>query len=215
MPILFQLLAARMFHEQIRPALGAAWQERSFEPCRALCSALLPAVEAFAERFHTAPEEQLLRHITALPFDRDFWRLLVGEVLLYSAVEVPELQTIPDTLCCLLAPERYREGPAPRERFAPIEQVHFGARDLLLGGGFYRPDHAGYNDTDDVARLADYLDALRPDEWTATALIALRELADEEERADELEFAREWLPPLQELYLRARERDQIIVCEIL
>jgi hypothetical protein len=216
MSIFFQLLAARTFHEQIRRALSAAWQQRSFEPCRWLCLALLPAVEVFAQRFHTNPEESLLRQVAAgLPFDRDFWRLLVGEVLLYSAEEIPELQTIPDTFCCLLAPQRYREGPGPRERFAPIEQVHFGARDLFFGGGFYRPDHAGYNNTDEVAQLTNYLDALRPEDWTIAALAGLREVSDDEERADELDFAREWLPPLQELYRRAHQRQQIIVCEIL
>src|SRR5262245_17315664 len=127
MSIFFQVLDADVFHRQFRPALTAAWQQRNFEPCRPLCSSLMPAVERFAQGFHINPDETLLSQVThGLPFDRDFWRLLVGEILLYRAAELPELETIPDTLCCLLAPDRYREGLVPRERFAPIQQVHFG-----------------------------------------------------------------------------------------
>src|SRR5262249_6032375 len=124
-------------------------------------------------------------------------------------------ETIPETLCCLLAPERYRDGSVPRERFVAIQQVHFGTRDLAFGGGFYRPEHAGYNDLEDVRRLAEYLDCLQPEGWTVADLAELRGSADEEERADELAFAREWLPPLRELYRRIQLRRQILVCELL
>src|SRR5262245_39495050 len=150
MPLSFLLPDAAHFRQAIHPALGGAWRRRSFEPCRPLCAALVPAAAAFAERYHTGHDEPLLAQVArgGVPFGRDFWRLLAGEVFLYGAASVPEILTAPDTLDRLLA---------PGQEDSPIRQAHFGARDLVLGGGFYRPDAAGWNDTEDVARLADYL----------------------------------------------------------
>jgi hypothetical protein len=54
---------------------------------------------------------------------------------------------------------------------------------------------------------------VNPDAWKTADLAAIAELGDEEERAAELEFARDWFPALRQLYERARERNQIIVCE--
>jgi hypothetical protein len=216
MPLYFLLLDANRFHQQLRPALAASWRVRSFEPCCALCVALLPAVHKFAERYHSTPEDTLVARVaTGLSCDRDFWRSLAGEVLWYSAGDIPEFQTNPESLCCLLAPEQYRQGDVPREHFAPIQQVHFGARDLVFGGGYYRPEHAGYNDREDVTRLADYLAAVDPARWTAADLQQLRGMTDEEERAEELDFVREWFPSLQELYRSAAEQAQMVVCEVL
>lgn len=209
-------MKAYRFDQVIRRALSASWRQRSFEPCRSLCTSLLPAVASFAQRYHTGAEEPLLVPVSrGLPFDRAFWRALVGEVLWYSADDIPEFQTAPETLCALLAPDCYRQGDRPRERFAPIEQVHFGARDLVFGGGFYRPDHAGFNDLDDVARLARYLASVDPGRWTVADLGGVAELADDEERAEELQFVREWLPALQDFYRLAHDQGQLIVCEIL
>jgi len=153
--------------------------------------------------------------LCGLPFDREFWTHLAGELLWYGAAEIPEIETAPETLCCLLAPERYRDRSGGREQFVPIEQVHFGARDLLFGGGFYRPEHAGYNCGDDVARLAAYLHALDPQQWTVAQLAGLDGVTDEEDRADELAFVREWFPALRDLYERARAGGFVVVCEIL
>src|SRR5262249_41971766 len=121
----------------------------------------------------------------------------------------------PETLCCLLAPEIYRQESVPRTCFAPIQQAHFGTRELLFGTRCYRPEQAGYNDTDDVARLRLYLAPQDPDQLTIADLADLREITDEDERQEELEFAREWYPALLELYQRAAARRQIIVCENL
>src|SRR5262249_9154877 len=145
MPLYILLHDAGPFHQMIRPALAGAWRRRSFEPCRPLCAALTPTALTFAERYHTGRDEPLLAQVAreVVPFDRDFWRLLAGEVLLYGAASVPELLTAPDTLGHLLA---------PGQEDSPIRQAHFGARDLIFGGGFYRPDAAGWNDADDVAR---------------------------------------------------------------
>ena len=116
---------------------------------------------------------------------------------------------------CLLAPERCREETAGREHFAPIEQAHYGSRDLVFGGGFYCPERAGYNDISDAERLATYLDTLDPGSWTAEALAGLPELESAEERVEELEYVRAWFPALRDLYRRARAERQVVVCEVL
>jgi hypothetical protein len=209
MPLYFLLHDATQFHRAVRPALAEAWRRRTFGPCRTLCAALAPAAAAFAERYHTGHDEPLLARVAsgAVGFDRDLWRLVIGEVLLYGAASVPEILTAPDTLGCLLA--------AGEDESAPIRQAHFGARGLVFGGGFYRPDAAGWNDTDDVIRLADYLATIDPSGWAAADLAGLRDFADEAERADELEFAREVFPPLRELYQESRDAGRVVVCELL
>jgi hypothetical protein len=214
MPVYYMLIDAGLFHEQLRPALEASWKARSFEPCRALCGVLAPAAQTFVARYHLGSEQPLLCQIAdGLSFDRHRWKLLAGEMLLIAAAEIPEIQTAPETLCCLLAPEHYGEGIQARDRFAPIQQAHYGSRDLVFGGKVYRPDQAGLNDRGDVRRLADYLSAQRPERWTLTDVTALRDPAGDPDRLDELEFAREWFPVLRDLYGRAAGCGQVVVCE--
>jgi len=209
----FLCLDAETFNRQIRPILAASWQQRRFEPCRAFCAGLLPAAHAYTQRYHTGDDETLVSRIAAgLPFDRSCWRLLVSEVLLFAAAEIPEFQTNADTLCCLLAPELYRRGDVVREQFAPIQQVLHGSRDLTFGSAVYRPEQAGYNDAEDVARLSAFLTAVRPEEWTVEDLRDLRD-GEDDDRADELAFVREWFPVLVELYEQARSRGQVLVIE--
>jgi hypothetical protein len=216
MSVYYMLLDADVFYLRMSPALAASWRLRSFDPCRALCAELVPAVAAFQENFHTGSEEPLVCKVARdLAFDRHYWHLLVSELLVYAATEIPEIQIAPETLCCLLAPETYRQAPEPRAYFAPIQQAHFGRRELLFGTRCYRPENAGYNDTEDVARLSFYLADQNPDQWTLADLADLREITDEEERQEELEFAREWYPALAQLYQRAAARQQIVVCENL
>jgi hypothetical protein len=210
----FLCLDAEMFTERIRPALAASWRQRSFEPCRPLCVELLPAARDYAQRYHTGDEETLLaRIVRGVPFDRACWRLLAGEVLLFAAVEVPEFPSNAETLCCLLAPERHRDETTPRPRFAPIQQILRGSRDLTFGAAVYRPEHAGYNNSDDVTRLAAYLAAVRPEEWTIEQLQNIPDVADDDERADELAFVREWFPVLVELYQRTQAQHRVLVIE--
>jgi hypothetical protein len=210
------LLDGSEFHGQIRPALAASWRLRSFDPCRPLCAALASAATSFAARCYAGPDQPLVCLVAAgLPFDRHCWRLLVGEMLLFAAAEVPQIETSPETLGHLLAPGASGPETVPRQQFSPIDQVHFGARDLVFGGGFYRPDHAGYNDRDDVARLARYLAEIPADRWTTKDLAGLPDLETEADREEELAFVREWLPPLQDLYQRAGDRGQIVACERL
>jgi hypothetical protein len=208
----FLLLDAAGFEGRVRPALAESWRRRSFVPCRELCQALLPAVSVYCERYHTgAVEPVLCRVATGLAFDRTIWRALVGEVLLFTAAQIPEFQVNADTLCCLLAPDHYRQNVVERERLAPIQEAHRGSRDLTFGSAIYRPEHAGYNNVADVARLADYLGSVRPENWTVADLAGL--VANEEDRADELAFAREWFPALLELYQDARDNGQVVIIE--
>jgi hypothetical protein len=216
MSLYFFLHDADFFLGQVCPALADCWRQRRFTPCGPLAAVLRPAVRAFTERFHTRAGEAVLALVeSGLPFDHDTWRLLVGEILLYGARAIPEIQTAPETLTCLLAPNSSPQGEEVRSRFPPIQQAHFGTRDLVFGGGYYRPEHAGWNDLVDVARLADYLTAVDPDRWVVEDLLPLREIKEDEERADELEFAREWFPQLVNLYRKAREQKQIVVSEVV
>src|SRR5262249_17506090 len=148
-------------------------------------------------------------------FERHSWRCLVGEILMIGAAEIPEIETAPDSLCCILAPDHYREEFTPRSNFAPIQQVHFGARDLAFGSAFYRPEHSGWNDQRDVKRLAEYLAGINPESWTVADLSQHRELADEQERGEELEYLRYWFPALRDLYQQAVARGLIVICETI
>jgi hypothetical protein len=216
MPLYFFLLESAAFEERIRPALASAWRQRSFEPGRSLCQGLLPGVQAFAERYALADEEPLVARVArGLPFDRDYWTFLVGEVLLYAAVDVPEIEVAPDTLRAILAPERLGQDGGAREQFAPIERAHFGSRDLRFGARLYRPESVGLNDVGDVARLAAYLGDVDPNGWTPADLVPLADLTNNEDRADELAFVQDWFPALQELYRRAAASALVVVCELL
>lgn len=208
----FFLLDAALFENRIRPALAESWRCRSFEPCRSLCESLLPAARAYAERFHISDEPLLARVPAGMVFDRSIWRTLVGETLLFAAVEIPEFQVCAETLCCLLAPQHYRQEIVERTKLAPIQQAHFGSRDLMFGAAVYRPEFAGYNHTADVQRLSAYLQDVRPETWAFADLRDLRDV-DDTERADELEFAREWFPALVEMYRHAAAHRYVIVHE--
>jgi hypothetical protein len=210
----FLVLDAAQFEGRTRPALAEAWHRRRFDAARKLCEALLPAARDYAERYHTGSAEPLLAGIAAgrVPFDRALWRTLVGEVLLFSALEIPEFQVNGDTLTCLLAPQHYREDIRDRSRLAPVQQALTGTRDLTFGAAIYRPDHAGLNTTDDVKRLAKELAAVRPETWSVADLAGLRAVPVED-LADELAFAQEWFPVLVNLYERTASTNRIIVHE--
>jgi hypothetical protein len=211
----FLVLDGDFFERDVRPALAVAWRRRDFGSCRELCARLLPSARAYAERYHLADHESLLELVAdrGLAFDRTYWRSLVGEVLLFTAAEIPELQTCPDTLCRLLAPGAC-DAALPREQLPPIRQAHEGSRDLTFGTAVYRPEHAGYNNAADVARLADYLAGIDPARWSVAGLGA-REGEDADDLPDELDFAREWFPVLAALYRRCRESGHVIIHETI
>jgi hypothetical protein len=202
MPLYFLLLDANAFHAQIRPALTASWRQRSFVPIRELSGQLHAQVQAFTARYHLGSEQPLLAAVanSALMFDRVLWQHLAGELLWFSAADIPEIITSPDALSGLLADER-------------VNQVLYGSHDLRFGGGFYRPDQAGWNDTHEVAQLANFLANVRPGSWTADGLAAMPEFADDLDRAEEVEFVRDWFGAMVELYCQASQRRQVVICE--
>lgn len=206
------LLDRAIFEGSARPALAASHRARSFAPCRELCRDLLPAARDYARRYRLGTDEPLLARIAdGLGWDRTLWPFVVSEVLLYSAAEIPELQTCLETLGCLLHAVIQDPSEFPRSRLAPIQQAHVGSRELTFGAAVYRPEHAGYNNAADVARLADVLTAVRPERWTEGDLADLAP----EDRAEELAFAREWFPVLAEQFTRSRERGWVIVHECI
>lgn len=207
----FLVLESAIFHEDLVPALAAAWRHRSFAPCRSLCERLEPQVRVFADQYRVSEEPLLTRIAEGLPFDRELWRVLAGEVLWYAAAEIPTIRTAPETLYCLLAPEQFgREIVRPD--FAPIQQIHRGRRDLSFGGRTYRPESAGYNDVDDVIALASYLNAVGND-WKPDDLRAMPGMEEPEDREEEIAFAHERLAELRELYTTAATAQRLIVCE--
>ena len=95
MPLYFLLHDAAHFHQEIRPALSAAWRRRDFEPARPLCAALATAAAAFAERYHTGNDEPLLSRVAsgaAVPFDRDVWRRLTRPSACARTAAIDSLQ---------------------------------------------------------------------------------------------------------------------------
>jgi hypothetical protein len=210
MLLYFYLLSATFLHEKMRPALAESWRRRSFDPCRELCA------EVLARAARPVPEDSLLQPVVrGLPFAREFWHGLAGELLVHGCADMPLVQTSPSTLCCLLAPEQYHAGDVPRVAFAPIQQVHFGSRDLRFGGAFYRPEHAGYNDAADIARLLRYLEAIDPSAWHEAMLLSMSEFPTGEDRAEELAFVRDWWPPLVGMYRDADAEGHAVVCELV
>ena len=202
------------FQERLRPALTASRQRRSFEPCQALCAELVDAARRYAATYHVSTEGSLSAAVVAgLPFDRHLWRCLVGEALLYGAREIPEIPWALDSLTCLLAPGSAPRLEFPRKELVPVLQTHFGSRELQFGSAIYRPDQIGVNDTKEVQRLAQYLGSVNPETWSTAYLGDSDEFGDEEGREAELGYVRESFPALLQLYGRACERKQIIVCE--
>jgi hypothetical protein len=212
MSIYFYLLDGEWFETVARPALTAAWRRRSFRPCANLCQDLLPSARAYTVRYHIPNHEPFLATAAATAFDRFLWRYLVGEVLLYGARELPELPTTLSTLCWLTIGQL---PVATRSGFSPMQQLHLGSRELTFGPTVYRPEKAGWNTREDIARLDQYLRNLRPELWTTADLAGFVDTADEEDRADELQLARDTLTELAVLFSRARESGAVLVHEEL
>jgi len=216
MPVYYFLIDATLYGRRIVPALAETWRGASFEHCRELCISLVPAAQSFAEKYHAGAEESLLSKVArGIHFDRHYFQLLVGEIFLFTASEIPELELTPETLCYLLAPDRSWQTPGPRERTAPIQRALYGSRDITFGSKVFRPELAGFNDVHDVVELSAFLDSVDAASWTIDGLRQMSSLEDDADREDELELAKEWFPALQQLYGRAVRRNDVIVSEIL
>jgi hypothetical protein len=203
-----------IFEDRLRPALSAAWHQRSFAPCLSLLEDWEPVARDYAERYRVNPDDILLLQLDkGLVFDRAFWRSLAGELLLFAATEIPEFPNCFDTLLHLLAPAYTPIDEVARNRRPPIYQALHGSRDVAFGATLYRAEHAGLNHSEDVVRLAKWLGAIRTESWTTADLASIPGLEDEEDRAEELAFAREWYPVLVDLYRRTADAGRILVLE--
>lgn len=175
----------------------------------------MPRAREFAGQYHLGAEEPLLAQIEpGLPFDRALWRHLVGEVLWFAAADIPVLATAEPALECLLEGRLLGDDLGPRDSWPLVRRAHAGSRDIILGGGFYRPDDAGWHDLADVAALAAALEEIDCHRWQAGQL-ACWESLPVEDRQEELDYARECLAALANLYRAAAESRHLVFCETL
>src|SRR5262245_4372746 len=127
-------LVKNAWFEDMHDALSTSHARRSFAPCAALCTQLVAA--------RSIPADSLIGLVTTgLAFDRTRWHALIGEFLVFGALDMPRLPWLLPPLLCLLSPERLDSDPAEHAGRTPIEQAYHGVRELRFGGGWYRPDH--------------------------------------------------------------------------
>jgi hypothetical protein len=186
--------------------LAISRKQRSFLPLQPLCRHLVP--KAAVQGIPRAGE-LLQAVLDGAEFDRHLWRGLVADLLLLAADETPEIPLAPRSLKRLLG---VPEGERSREAFTPIEQALSSSRELTFGPYPYRPLTVGWNDREDVGRLANELKQIDATGWQPSDLAGLPELAEPEEWQEELTFAREGLTALADFYHRSATRC-VIVCE--
>jgi hypothetical protein len=181
------------------PALTQCWKMRTYRPGRELFELLAKRMPNFVER-HRLGSVPTLFHPAAegLPWDRVIWRHLVGEVLLYSAESMPDIQIDEELLLAIHGPKIY---PAL-----------YGSHDILFGG-FYRPGCAGYNNANEVEQFAEYLKLLPSSPWILPQDFRLEDL--EEDRQNDFLSAKMAFPSLDEMYQDAASRGWTIVCEAM
>src|SRR6202453_3749007 len=120
MPHLFCPIDEGLFSQRIQPIMARCRRERTFAAGRGLFEEMLPRIRAYHASYHGLAVEALVEQaLRGLSFDAAAWRAVVGEVLLFTADELPLLRLSPQALCCLLADSL----ETPREQFAPIQQV--------------------------------------------------------------------------------------------
>src|SRR4029079_13810886 len=88
-----------------------------------LAGAWSRAAVEYARRCHCADELLVLQLGHGLPFDRHFWRAIVAEVLLVTAVEMPELPAHVESIVHLLAPGSGALDITRRDRLATLLQA--------------------------------------------------------------------------------------------
>lgn len=179
---------------------------KSFDPCRPLAQQLAPAVLAFWRRYLFDDSASMIGQVAAgRPFDRDVWRLLVGEILLHGADELPQIGGDIDALLCQI-PLDGELSVSDRSKLGPIGQAICGSRDLLFGLTCYQPERTGWNDVADVGRLALVLKSAA----AADSPIADHGSQDQQENAD---CARDAMSELAEMYERAMQKRQVVICD--
>ncbi len=216
MGIYFYVHDPRWFHDDFVPIMTLCRRQRSFGPCLSLCRSLDPAVQSFMDRYCLGDDLPLISRLDGrISYDPHLWRHLVGELLLFGVVAVPENAQAPDPLYRPHASRPCCETHGTRPDWGPMRQAHFGTHDLALGESFYRPDNAGWNDQGDVQRLATFLAAIDCSTWTAAMLSNRASDAYDDGGADELAYARQCLAELQAMYRRAALAEHLIVTECI
>ena len=184
---------------RLRPSLGDAYVRRSFCGLEAQLGPWREAARAYARSYHIDPGEIFLLGVEpATPFSRAAWRTLVGELLVVTADELPELPGHLESLGRLL--------PAPLAR-----EALRGCADLVFGLATYRPGMAGFNSVEENERLLGELRAVDPSAWTESMLVS--ETIDPEEAREELLDARDGYAFVVELYERVVRAGRVIVFE--
>ncbi len=185
----------------LRPILGDAWWRRSFAGCTPHVEAWRAAARQYANAYHIDPQELFLVGFgPKTPFTSSSWRTLVGEILVVTAVEMPELPSHLESLARLLPPSLAKDA-------------FQGGGDLTFGLATYRPGLAGFNTVDDNRRLLGELRAIVPAGWSTSTLLA--DELDEDDLLDELAYSREWFAVLVDLYERVVRDDRVIVFETM
>jgi hypothetical protein len=213
MPSYFYVHDHHWFHDEFLPALTASLRRRSFAPCLPLCQPLIRTAENYSAQYHVADPPLVCRLNTGVGYDKDLWRLLIGELLIFGAVAMPEIAQAQQTLCCLASPRAWSSDLPAREDFCPMQLAHLGTRELCFGLASYRSDAVGWNDIDDVERLAAYLGGIKPANWQPDALHHCMPDTEEIDRTDELAYATECLTALSGLYRTAATDRRVIVAE--
>jgi hypothetical protein len=194
---LFLVHDADFFRGRLSPALAHCFRQRSFVPLANLTGDMREAVEAAALRDRlTAGEKPIFLRFAQFRFSRRLWRHIAGELLLHTAIDTPAFPLAPELLAIFLPAEL-------------VERLHRGSRELTFGRVPYRPEAAGIHDADDVAELAKTLTTIDAETWSADRLAE----TEPDERAEELEYARQRFADLRAMFESAKAGGRVIVCE--
>lgn len=201
----FYLIREEWFKNEVIPALTSSWRRRNFAPITELGRKLAAFSGNDPPQSYDSRTQPISQPgVETTGFCPDWWELRVAEALLASVSKLPEIETPLESWSRLLR----QELADRRELFSPIQQAVLGNRDLFLSR-YYRPENAGWNDRDDVCRLAAWLGTVDPNSWVADDLNHL----SLEDRGEELAYAQEWFPLLAEMYEGAEKDGFVILCE--
>ena len=198
MSLIFYLHDREFLLDRVTPILRECWKKKSFAPGQAFFAELTDHWPEFRDLHHFNQGTPLFAAMNHLPCDAFFWSSLVGEILLYTALEIPYLEVDSELLLATNG--------------EPMKEVLFGSRPIQMGR-IYRRDQAGWSLPEDLTRFATFLNEVHPEDWHLPS--EFRSDLSEEDREDDLEMSREWYPNLREMVLKAAEKQQILVSEWL
>src|SRR2546423_5350820 len=90
----FMVLPAEWFREGLAGSLRECWRRRSFRAITTICEELTGAARNFIQCDMDGTSPPLTLQVPrGLAFDPNRWRLLAGELMLFAAVELPEIET--------------------------------------------------------------------------------------------------------------------------